>query len=648
MSEGLRIRGLRYEEEIARLPETYISAMAQNLQGMKDAIAAACESSVIAVGSGASYTVGSLFCSLHEAYTGRVSRPSTPLEIVCNPTLAVASPVFLISAEGKNPDIVEALSRARRNSARAIHVLTNRADSPLVNRAKELTDIQNHVFEMTLKDGYLGTNSLLMNAVLVARAYHELDGNQKEMPPSLNDLHLKGGTVSAWLSSAKTFAERASKKGTLLLLFSPAVRAVATDLESKLSESALLNCQLADIRSFAHGRHLWLAERGDDCAVLALVDPSLEKLWNYMRSLFPRDIPLLTMEFDGSGPRDLLAGLVAQMQFVLEIGRNLGKDPGGPNVPEFGRKMHYAALEDLIPPPSEKVDHSERSKHEVLGADWPLLVHHGSIHRELNAFRATIESRSFRSIVFDYDGVLCRSQDRDSPPSSPIINQIIKIVSAGVVVGIVSGRGGSLQEKLQKAIPSGLWPKIVLGLYNGGHIGNLSEAPKAGETSEYLSHVTRIANRLKAIGVPIATVRTTHPHQVSVRFREGTNPNRNWFVIADALRQAGLDVLRVVRSKHSVDILGVGVSKSHLVASIVQTMRIDPYQVLTIGDQGAWPGNDASLLDHRFSLSVDEPSRRLDRGWKLAPAQKRDVDATLWYLEHLELSEFGSFTLKAL
>ncbi|MEK9939853.1 MAG: hypothetical protein VW548_02645, partial [Methylotenera sp.] len=65
--------------------------------------------------------------------------------------------------------------------------------------------------------------------------------------------------------------------------------------------------------------------------------------------------------------------------------------------------------------------------------------------------------------------------------------------------------------------------------------------------------------------------------------------------------------------------------------------KIEPYKILTMGDQGAWPGNDASLLEHRYSLSVDTPSRRMDRGWKFAPDHKRYVDATLWYLEHIRI-----------
>src|SRR5438067_9584221 len=138
-----------YETELERLGATYEHALKADIHRVKMAIAGASEFSVIGVGSGGSFTVASLLCNLHESYTGRVSRPSTPLEIICNPTLASASPVFLISAEGKNPDIIEALQRSRRHSARPIHVITNRGDSPLSECAKQLANVNYNVFELS-------------------------------------------------------------------------------------------------------------------------------------------------------------------------------------------------------------------------------------------------------------------------------------------------------------------------------------------------------------------------------------------------------------------------------------------------------------------------------------------------------------------
>jgi HAD superfamily hydrolase (TIGR01484 family) len=615
-----------YRKELAQLAQTYSSALSaekSNVERLKVAICDASESSVIGVGSGGSFTVASLLCNLHETYTGRVSRASTPLEIICNPTLASASPVFLISAEGKNPDITEALERARRHSARTVHVLTNRSTSPLLECAKKLTDVSTHFFELADKDGYLATNSLLLDAVLIARVYAELNQSKNSLPGRLAELRIGDLTIDQWVEQAQPFVKESVARKALTVIYSPLLRPIASDLESKLCEGALLHIQLADLRSFAHGRHLWLATRPQDCAILALIEPSLSRLWENMRVLFPPEVPTFTMSLAGAEPRELIAGLVAQMHLIASVAELQGKDAGRPVVPQFGRDLYYVKdLTALIPTPLEAVDYAEKSKYEVLGARWPSERSHGPMRRAHAEYKASIERRGFRAIVFDYDGTLSSSQRSENPPSSTILAHLERLVNFGVIVGIASGRGGSIQEHLQETLPPHILAKIQLGLYNGGWLDNAARKPvESKETSEFLSHVTRIVLRLRKLGVPITRtgVRTTHPYQVSVRFREGLLTDNMWFVIADALRQAGLSPSSIVRSKHSVDILAAGMGKSRLIAHIIQTFKIDPYDILTMGDQGAWPGNDSTLLEHRFSLSVDVPSvvSTVDGNWLL-------------------------------
>lgn len=635
----------RYQSELDKLPETYAGAMHEDVLQLKDAIAGASESSIIGVGSGGSFTIASLLCNLHETYTGRVSRPSTPLEIICNPTLASSSPVFLISAEGKNPDITEALVRARRHSARPIHILTNRGASPLMVGASKLSDVSAHVFELRDKDGYLATNSLLLDAVLLARAYGELDGTEDALPAAIADLLIDGKPIAQWLESARAFIEAATQRGAIIITYSPLLRPIAADLESKLSEGALLHCQLADLRSFAHGRHLWLAERPNDTVVLALIEPSLSMLWHKMRDLLPSDVPNFSMPLQGSLPRDLLAGLVGQMHLVNAFAKAMAKDPGQPDVPQFGRDLYYLALPEFVSVPKALLPADEQSKYDVLGARWPSPRKRSEISRARNAFVNDITKQVFRAVVFDYDGTLTASQRRTEPPAPPVVQHIQRLVEAGVLVGIASGRGDSIQQELTKVLSDEVLSHLFLGLYNGGWIGSAVTPPKIpNRTVEFLSHVTRIARRLKSLGVPIERIRTT-PYQVSIRFRDGLPTDQMWFVVADALRQAGLSTSSLFRSKHSVDVLAPRVGKSGLIAHIIQHSKVDPHQIVTMGDQGAWPGNDVSLLEHRFSLSVDMPSRRLDRGWKLAPGHKREVDATLWYMDHFRIIEPGKFKI---
>lgn len=636
----------RYDEELADLGNTYQVALGADISGLKHAIRGASESSLIGVGSGGSYTVATLLCNLHEFFTGRVSRPSTPLEIICNPTLAAASPVFLITAEGKNPDIIEALERARRHSSRMVHVLTNRENSPIMERANALADITAHVFSLSKKDGYLATNSLLLDAVLIARAYGELDQPGFDLPNDIEQFRIGGDSVSNWIDKADQFVSEVVGRKNIIVVYSPLLKAIAADLESKLSEAALTTCQVVDLRSFAHGRHLWLAERAEECAILAITEPNLAALWNGMKAMFPTNVPTYEMSLAGATPTDLLVGLVAQMHIVSAIAHKAGMDPAKPNVPAFGRNLYYADLAKFIPRPAEDEEPAEQSKYEVLGARWPSARVGGIARRALRQVVDELSEKRFRSIVFDYDGTLCNSHRSDTRPPSAVLSHLTRLAEAGVSIGIASGRGGSIQEFLRDCLPNKeLWKGFRLGLYNGGWIGEVgSPAPVPGATSEFLSHVIRILVRLKSLGVPIEKIRETHPFQVSIRFEEGVNTEGMWFVIADALRQSGLDSSTVVRSKHSVDVLAKGINKSHLIAHIVKQDHIDPYEVITMGDQGAWPGNDYSLLEHRYSLSVDLPSRRLDRGWKLAPEHRRDVDATLWYLERLKIVDNGQFS----
>ncbi|MDP9785307.1 HAD-IIB family hydrolase [Pseudomonas fluorescens] len=639
----------KYSQEMDLLQDTYAGAMLEDVRDLQKAIVGASEASLIGVGSGGSFTVASLLCNLHEAYTGRVSRPSTPLEIICNPTLAASSPVFLVSAEGKNPDVIEALRRARRHSARPVHVIVNRADCPLVLEANALGDVKSHCYELANKDGYLATNSLLLDSILVARAYSELNPQLEQLPPTISELKIGDASIEEWVNDGKKFVEACVLRGTLTIVYSPLLKPIAADLESKLSEAALLHVQLVDLRSYAHGRHLWLANRPDDCAILAITDRALSGLWDAMKELFPVQVPVYTMRLQGASPNDLIAGLIAQMHLVGEIGKLLKIDPGKPGASDFGRKLYYLNLSDHIEKPHDHQHKAISSKYDTIGALWPSNRDHGPVNRAEKEFIQDLESKVFKCIVFDYDGTLCSSQRRDAPPDTAILNHLTRLVEAGVHVGIASGRGGSVQQCLESCLPAEILEKITIGLYNGGWISkaDMSVIP-SGQTSEFLSHVSRIIVRLKGLGIPIDSYKVNPPYQVSIRFREGLSTDKMWFVVADALRQDGLDTTGLVKSKHSVDVLAPGINKSRVIADIVQKTHIHPYEIITVGDQGAWPGNDFALLEHKYSLSVDVPSRRLDRGWKLAPTHLRDVDATLWYLKKIDLDLQGRFRFVAI
>ena len=430
-----------------------------DISGLKTAIAAASEASIIAVGSGGSFTVASvLLHGLHEAYTGRVSRAVTPLELICNPTLASASPIFVISAEGKNPDVIEALQRARKYSSRAVHVLTNRTESPLMECVSSLKDVTPHVFELKDKDGYLATNSLVLDASLVARAYGQLDQSPNIGPSSIEQVQLGGRSLSAWLSGAKGFVTAASGRNGLIIVFSPRLRAVARRPGVKVFRSG------ADARSVVRFSLL--------CAwASSLVDATIERhriagsdrtehRFALRRSYATRNprYPRFALKLSSAQPHDLIGGLIASMHLISEIANSTNRDIARPEVSPLGKSLYYAKLSKLIPPPAETEVFGEDSKYQVLGAHWPTPRTSGKTRRALTAAHALFAGHTFRSIVFDYDGTLCSSNSADLPPSDEIIAAIVRLLEAGVIVGIASGRGGSIGENIQAKIEASLWP----------------------------------------------------------------------------------------------------------------------------------------------------------------------------------------------
>ena len=73
----------------------------------------------------------------------------------------------------------------------------------------------------------------------------------------------------------------------------------------------------------------------------------------------------------------------------------------------------------------------------------------------------------------------------------------------------------------------------------------------------------------------------------------------------------------------------------------VSKLRVleDPAHSLCIGDYGSVEGNDYELLTSKYSLSVDRVSRNAESCWNIAPPGIYGLDATLYYLSHLTVTD---------
>ena len=260
-----------YASEMSRLAETFDWAVTTDLQPLRRAVRLAGLSPLRAIGSGGSLTAAHALTGFHQCLTGRLAAVATPLEALNEPVdRGVAT--WLISAGGRNVDILAATEGLILREPRQIGVLCGRPESPLVElcRAHPFVDLLLYS-PPAGKDGFLATNSLLGFTTLLARAYAAEYGGEAEWEDATRRLHAlmncSDGAFSGWETATKLLWERP----TTLVLHGSATRVGALDLESKFTEAAIGNLQVADYRNFAHGRHHWLAKRGDTSAVLAFV-----------------------------------------------------------------------------------------------------------------------------------------------------------------------------------------------------------------------------------------------------------------------------------------------------------------------------------------------------------------------------------------
>ena len=626
----------RFDQELSLLGTSYEIALTTDINSLLKSFEEVVNNDLVAIGSGGSFTAAWFLTDIHERTTSNLGRALTPLEYISNPAISDGKSLFLISAEGNNTDIIEALRLTRNSNVTSLHVITNTQTSNLTKLAKSLDAVQIHSFPLpSRKDGYLATNTLLATTTIFARVYMALaKPHSQYFPPKLTEFEINRTQFNHWTHDITQVYQSLFEYPTISVIYDPELKVAGIDFESKLIEAGLANVQTADIRNFAHGRHFWLARHSDTTSVLALIGDRCIALWKTLLNVFPDTIEVREIIVSGHFPNNAISSLTAVMHLAGLIGNVQKLDLGKPEVPNFGRRIFHMPIRNLIRPGVIQSYNPIQLKQKELGQPWHNYKPTDAQLSALKAFRSDLISRRFAAVVFDYDGTLCHTQHRYDPPQSEVIEHLVNLANCGVRIGLASGRGESLHKQLQSSIRQSIQKQFTLGLHNGGHIVELDQNYQHPiENNDSLLLAARnILYELRKDGAPINNI-SIRPHQISISIEAGVDSERVWFVVASAFRRASIPTKHIVRSGHSIDILGSYVSKLNVLKHLREVVGISEKQILTIGDQGAWPGNDYELLERKHSLSVDIPSRSLDSGWNLAPSPLKGVDATLWYLE---------------
>lgn len=614
--------GKAFASELAALDQTLSWALACDVEALEEFVADVADRPLIAIGSGGSSTACHLTALLHRARHHRPAHHTTPLDVLSVNAGLHHAGVFLASASGRNKDVLAALEACVAEETPALAAVTLRAKNPLSVAAASYA--RAHVFADDApagKDGYLATNSLLATCVLIARGYgFELQPAQAERHNAVDDAVFEHRNMVQILHGGWG---------------SPA----ATDLESKLNESALAAALLTDYRNFGHGRHLWLAKRATETVVVALISPGNAAIAESTLKLIPKTIPVVRLRTALDGPAGTLDLLVQGFQLVDRIGEIRGQDPGRPHVPAFGRKLYRLA------PPRVRPSIEAPIQRKVWAS--PGGAGDGNDLQEgLKQFLAQSRAAKIGAVALDYDGTLCAKNDRFEGLRDDLVAECGRLLKAGVHLGIATGRGRSVREELQKVLDRKLWGRVHIGYYNGTDIGALGDdsLPKTAPTAPVLQRALSLLT--KDAWLTDKAKITARPQQLTV---EPNGTTRTDALAAHVMaRLAPLDgeCVRIVVSSHSLDVLGPVRGKGALVSWLRKEIG-DEREVLCIGDRGAWPGNDYALLAEPLSLSVDEVSSLNDACWNLAPRGLSGPDATLLYLRAIKArGGVGAFTWK--
>lgn len=629
--------GRPYAEELTELPRTYRWALSVDISPLVTGLRRAASLPLVAIGSGGSLTVAEFAAGLHRDVSGCPAMAQTPLDAVASRMNLRDAAVLMTSAGGSNPDVLGSFDIIAAREPASFTVVCLKTATPLARRVARFpfADFV-EISPPTERDGFLATNSLVALIVVLTRAYEAVFAYPLELPRTWAEL-LPRNVTTALDRRLSTVWERK----TLVVLHGPSTRVAAVDLESRFTEAALQNVWIADYRNFAHGRHHWLAKQQDSTAVLAFVTPDDEELASRTLALIPDSVPLVCEEIPFSGVTATIAALGRVIHVAAGAGRAKAIDPGRPGVPGFGRRIYHlnAFRRRALPQPGQiAIERKTGKSVETLSSLGVLKFWHDAYC----SFTDAIKDVVFKSVAIDYDGTLCGETDRFGDLQPQVAKELLRVLRGGVAVGIATGRGKSVRTALREALPEKYWDRVVVGYYNGGDVGLLSDekpdgTPRVGEQLAEIAGALR-SNRLLC---HLAKLELRIP-QITIEPKRQTDADDVWGIIESVIQGLHVPGTSLLRSSHSMDVLAPGVDKRAVVQRLRELHGPSDGPTLCIGDKGRYPGNDYLLLSLPHSLSVDETSLDPETCWNVAPLGVRRVAACVYYLRALSITRRGA------
>ena len=584
---------------------------------------------LVCIGSGGSLSACHYAVQLYQRYNGVLAQAMTPLQLMyAGRDVIRNSKLLFLSASGKNKDILNAIKYGVQYNETCMMSLTLRKNNPTEKLLERYPKVLRWCEDIPSgKDGFLATNSLIATFTLLCKA--SVDSKSAVIYPIFQEP--KSITAKLNLNHIHNF----------MVLYGAAGEPVAWDIESKLTEAALGSTLLSDYRNFGHGRHHWFAKCKENSCIIALISQVERDLASKTIKGLPSDVQVICIETDLDMPYASIDLLLQAFYFVNDLGYTRGIDPGRPGVPSYGRllyNLNYYRLTHHLLPNEKIIDVAVRRK---LGASVARKTTLWKYYSDAcKCFVQRLNRVKYKTIVFDYDGTLS-AKDHTSRYQDGLCNEIRyalqRLLEGGVEIRVATGRGRSVGSSLMNSFDKKYWHQIMVGYYNGACLLTLGEEKNLEEwKNKPLDNELKLLEDELRQRLPEQCIRyklEERSWQLSI---EGDMTSEESQIVYDICREIIWDKqlkgIRVWRSSHSMDIV-----VSHEVSKLL--VIEDPDHTLCIGDYGSMDGNDYELLTSCASLSVDKVSKKADCCWNLAPSGVYGLDATLYYLSRLIISD---------
>ncbi|MGQ0501546.1 MAG: HAD hydrolase family protein [Panacagrimonas sp.] len=580
--------GKPYSKELDQFPETAAWAADQDVKSLERYFDRWTGDHVAIIGSGGSYSAAVAVAVLRELATASPTNAVTPLQFASLSRRLPDTHAFLLSAEGKNRDILYSAKQAIA-ADHDVGALTLTTSSPLLELSVQTRAMRVFALQMPwTKDGYLATNSLLATVLLFYKAFCG-EGAIRSLTATMLDRDV---ITARRVAIGQLSVPAIEPNDGVLILHGEGARTFAIDLESKISEAALSVASVVDLRQFAHGRHLQLSTGRLRPFVIVAFGPSEQQLAEATIQLFPKGTRIAKVALASNDPAvSVVEGILEASYFMELLAKTVPYDVGDPPVGPLGRALHGIdpeLLTDSVTPLDHRTVGSRRkapaSKSDSAAMSRALSAGEAYVQR--------LENARLKAIVCDFDGTLCRAENRYGGIDSQVLKRLLELCELGMIVAIASGRGDSLHENLSKVVPKHLQERMLIGLYSGSYILRLSDdyqKPKPNPAFQTLFDWMEGT----AYGCPDKPWEKVKGGQFSLRVTSPREAKRLYAGIAAWLRQTQRYDWRVYRSGHSVDVLDSETSKLSVLSAVSREFGLDPeHDILCIGDCGHEEGND--------------------------------------------------------